>query len=116
MDMRPVSPPDRCIGPDGAPVLHLFGGPYVTIGEHRQEVPEGSKRLLAFVALRRTRVERRQVAGALWPFGGDGRAGGNLRSALWRLRGAGIDVMAVDKWALSLNSEVSSMSTSSPNG
>jgi DNA-binding SARP family transcriptional activator len=106
MDMRPVSPLDRCIGPDGAPVLHLFGGPYVTIGEHRQEVPEGSKRLLAFVALRQTRVERRQVAGALWPFGGDGRAGGNLRSALWRLRGAGIDVMAVDKWALSLNSDV----------
>jgi DNA-binding SARP family transcriptional activator len=106
MDTQRVSPPERCIDPNGAPVLHLFGGPYVTLGGHRQEVPEGSKRLLAFVALRRVRVERRHAAGALWPVGDDGRAAGNLRSALWRLRGAGIDLLDVDKWSLSLNSEV----------
>jgi DNA-binding SARP family transcriptional activator len=38
----------------------------------------------------------------LWPVGGDGRAAGNLRSALWRLRGAGIEVLHCDKWSLSL--------------
>ncbi len=106
MDTQPVSPPDRCVRRDGAPVLHLFGGPYVTLDGYRQEVPEGSKRLLAFVALRRTRVERRHAAGTLWPLGGDGRAAGNLRSALWRLRGAGIDILDVDKWSLSLNPNV----------
>jgi DNA-binding SARP family transcriptional activator len=69
-------------------------------------VPEGSKQLLAFVALRRRRVERRQAAGTLWPFGDDERAAGNLRSALWRLRRAGIDVLATDKWSLALSADV----------
>jgi DNA-binding SARP family transcriptional activator len=83
-------------------VVHLFGGPYVTVNGHRRSVPEGSKRLLAFVALRQGQVERRYVAGTLWPVGDDSRAAGNLRSALWRLRGAGIDVLCCDKWSLSL--------------
>ena len=87
--------------------VHLFGGPYVSIDGKRRSVPEGSKRLLAFVALRPGRVERRHVAGSLWPVGDDGRAAGNLRSALWRLRGAGIEVMACDKWSLSLLDHVS---------
>jgi DNA-binding SARP family transcriptional activator len=89
-----------------AAVVHLFAGPYVTLGAKRLEVPEGSKQLLAFVALRRRRVERRQAAGALWPCGGDERAAGNLRSALWRLRRAGINVLVADKWSLALRSEV----------
>jgi len=97
-----------CRGVQGVdhPVLHLFRGPYVTLDGRRREVPEGSKRLLAFVALRRGRVERRHAAGALWPSGDDMRAAGNLRSALWRLRGAGIDVLVADKWSLLLSTEV----------
>ena len=89
-----------------ATVLHLFGGPYVTLCGQRREVPEGSKRLLVFVALHRVRVERRCAAGALWPIGDDLRAAGNLRSALWRLRRAGIDLVAADKWSLMLGVEV----------
>jgi DNA-binding SARP family transcriptional activator len=83
-------------------VVHLFGGPYVTIGNRRTEVPEGSKRLLVFVTLNGGRVERRHAAGALWPEGGDLRAAGNLRSALWRLRGAGLDLLDCDKSTLEL--------------
>ena len=90
----------------GALVLHLFAGPYVTLGTGRREVPEGSKQLLAFVALRRRRVERRQVAGTLWPLGDDERAAGNLRSALWRLRRADIDLLVVDKCSLALRADV----------
>jgi DNA-binding SARP family transcriptional activator len=82
------------------PVIHLIGGPYVSYGAERRTVPEGSKKLLAFVALRRCPVDRPYAAGALWPFGDDARAAGNLRSALWRLRHAGIDVVAADKWSL----------------
>ncbi|HET9080135.1 MAG TPA: BTAD domain-containing putative transcriptional regulator [Trebonia sp.] len=89
-----------------AVVVHLFDGPYVTVGPERRDVPEGSKHLLAFVALRRRRVERRQAAGALWPAGDEERAAGNLRSALWRLRRAGIDVLVVDKWSLVLGTDV----------
>jgi DNA-binding SARP family transcriptional activator len=89
-----------------AAVVHLFAGPYVTVGTLRQEVPEGSKQLLAFVALRRRRVERRQAAGTLWPLGDEERAAGNLRSALWRLRRAGINVLVADKWSLVLQPQV----------
>jgi DNA-binding SARP family transcriptional activator len=87
-------------------LVHLFAGPYVSVDGRQCPVPEGSKRLLAFVALRRSRVERRYVAGMLWPAGDDGRAAGNLRSALWRLRAAGIDVLHHDKWSLSLLDQV----------
>ena len=89
-----------------APVVHLFAGPYVTVGAQRQEVPEGSKQLLAFVALRRRRVDRRHAAGTLWPFGNEERAAGNLRSALWRLRRAGINVLVADKGSLMLRAHV----------
>lgn len=89
-----------------AAVVHLFSGPYVTLGTERREVPEGSKQLLAFVALRRRPVERRQAAGTLWPCGDEERASGNLRSALWRLRRAGINVLIADKWTLALRADV----------
>ncbi|WP_214406933.1 AfsR/SARP family transcriptional regulator [Pseudonocardia lacus] len=87
-------------------VLHLFGGPYVTVDGCRREIPEGSKRLLVLVALHRRRVERRHAAGLLWPIGSDERAAGNLRSALWRLRGAGIDLLVVDRCSLRLRADV----------
>jgi DNA-binding SARP family transcriptional activator len=90
--------------PDGAtaPVIRLLGGPSVRSDGCSLLVPEGSQRLLAFVALHSGRVERRFAAGTLWPTCGDGRAAGNLRSALWRLRRAGIDVLDGDKWSLHL--------------
>ncbi|HJU00865.1 MAG TPA: BTAD domain-containing putative transcriptional regulator [Actinomycetes bacterium] len=91
---------------DNPRVLHLFGGPFVTCGRRRLDVPEGSKRLLAFVALHRGRIERRYAAGMLWPTGDDGRAAGNLRSALWRLNGAGIHLLEADKHGLAIRDDV----------
>jgi DNA-binding SARP family transcriptional activator len=88
-------------------VLHLFGGPYVTRGRQRLEIPEGSKRLLAFVALHNRRIERRYVAGRLWPNGDDVRAAGNLRSALWRLNLAGIHILSTDNHSLAICNNVS---------
>jgi DNA-binding SARP family transcriptional activator len=99
---EPTIDPD----PPGDPTLHLIGGPYVSLGPRRVSVPEGSKRLVAFVALHRRPVERRHAAGALWPVGDDGRAAGNLRSALWRLRGAGIDILEADKWSIRVRDDV----------
>jgi DNA-binding SARP family transcriptional activator len=75
----------------------LIGGPYVLQSGMRSPVPEGSKKLLAFVALHGGRADRRQTAGTLWPGGSDVRAAGNLRSSLWRLREAGIQVIEADK-------------------
>ena len=92
--------------PETPRVLHLFGGPFVTCEGRRLEVPEGSKRLLVFVALHHGRIERRYAAGALWPTGDDIRAAGNLRSALWRLKGAGIRVLSADKHGIAMHDDV----------
>jgi DNA-binding SARP family transcriptional activator len=92
--------------PEMSLVLNLFGGPFVTCGRRRLEIPEGCKRLLVFVALHRGRIERRYAAGALWPAGDDIRAAGNLRSALWRLNGAGVQVLSADKHGLALRDDV----------
>jgi DNA-binding SARP family transcriptional activator len=86
----------------GESAVLLFGGPCVIHNGGRLEVPDGSKRLLVFVALSTGRVDRRYAAGSLWPEGSDERAGGNLRSALWRLKCAGIDVLETDKCTLGM--------------
>jgi DNA-binding SARP family transcriptional activator len=106
MDTHQAYRPLGILEPFDVAVVHLFAGPYVTLGDERWEVPEGSKQLLAFVALRRRRVDRRQAAGTLWPCGDEERAAGNLRSALWRLRRAGINVLVADKWSLALGGDV----------
>jgi DNA-binding SARP family transcriptional activator len=84
------------------PAVLLLGGPYVMLDGDRREIPDGSKRLLVFVALGTGRVDRRYAAGSLWPVGNDERAAGNLRSALWRLKCAGIDLLETDKCSLML--------------
>jgi DNA-binding SARP family transcriptional activator len=84
------------------PSVLLLGGPYVMLNGDRLEIPDGSKRLLVFVALSSGRVDRRYAAGLLWPVGIDERAAGNLRSALWRLKCAGIDLLESDKCSLML--------------
>ena len=76
--------------------LHLFDGPYCVEGGCPRTVPDGSRRLVAHVVLAGGWVDRRAAAGALWPAGSDTRAVANLRSALWRLRGAGVSVLEGD--------------------
>jgi DNA-binding SARP family transcriptional activator len=90
----------------GKTVVHLFAGPYLTLDGRRCDVPEGGKRLLAFLSLHRGRQDRRFVAGALWPYAYDNRASGNLRSALWRLRGAKAGLIDADTWSVALADDV----------
>jgi DNA-binding SARP family transcriptional activator len=87
-------------------VLHLFGDPFVTVESRRVAIPDGSKRLVAFVALHHRRVQRRYAAGTLWPVGDDLRAGGNLRTALWRLNQSNCPLLTADKSSLALRNEV----------
>src|SRR6266702_7616722 len=91
---------------DDVPILNLFGGPFVSYGRQRVAVPEGSKRLLVFVALHRDRVERRYAAGTLWPVRDGIRVAGNLRSALWRLDGFGVRLLKTDKHGLAMCDDV----------
>lgn len=80
----------------------LLDGPSVFQHGCLMEVPNGCKRLLAFIALRRAKVDRRLAAGSLWPDGSEERAFGNLRSSLWRLKGAGIEVVVWDHCTVGL--------------
>jgi DNA-binding SARP family transcriptional activator len=86
--------------------VRLFGGPFATEGDRRLEVPEGSKRLLAFAALHEGRVDRRHAAGMLWPAGDETRAAGNLRSALWRLNGADFGLLWADNHGFGIRDDV----------
>jgi DNA-binding SARP family transcriptional activator len=68
----------------------------VLAGGRHLPLPEGSKRLVAYVALRNRRCERQRAARALWPAVDAHRAAGNLRSAMWRLQGCRARVLVAD--------------------
>jgi DNA-binding SARP family transcriptional activator len=55
-------------------------------------VPRNEQRLVAFLALSGA-CDRDLVAGTLWPDSPEPRAHANLRTALWRLRRAGADLI-----------------------
>ncbi len=66
----------------------------------------GPQHLLAYLALSERLLRRVHVAGVLWADVSDERAAGNLRSALWRLRLAGLDLVEVKRGCLSLSPDV----------
>ena len=61
-----------------------------------------AQRLVAFLALRRRRLPRTLVAGALWLEQSQERAYGNLRSTLWRLRRDAASIIQADAHSLSI--------------
>ena len=88
------------------PCLHVLGGAFVTVGIERLDIPDCCERLVAWLALRRSPVDRNFAAGLLWPLVDDRRAAGNLRSALWRLRGAGLELIDANNVSLALRADV----------
>jgi hypothetical protein len=58
-------------------------------------LPAGSQRLVAFLALRNRSVRRTVVAGTVWPDASEANAHAALRSALFRLQAATRDVVGV---------------------
>lgn len=50
------------------------------------EMPVTAQRLLAFLAVAGSSLSRTYIAGVLWSESSEARAGGSLRSALWRLQ------------------------------
>jgi DNA-binding SARP family transcriptional activator len=80
--------------PLDAPVrLDLLGGFRLRVGDREMTVSDVAQRVIAYVALQDRPVRRDRLAGSLWLDKTDARAGANLRSALWRLRRQGADVM-----------------------
>jgi SARP family transcriptional regulator, regulator of embCAB operon len=65
--------------------MSLLGGFQLENDGAKLILPEGSQRLLAFLALKGRWVRRQTVAGTLWPVATEDRASASLRSALARL-------------------------------
>jgi DNA-binding SARP family transcriptional activator len=65
--------------------LGLLGGFRLTIRAEEVPLPMNTQRLVSFLALRNQPLLRTFVGGSLWGESTEHRAGGSLRSALWRL-------------------------------
>jgi DNA-binding SARP family transcriptional activator len=71
---------------DDRPQLTLLGGFSLRFGNDTVSLPSSAQRLVALLALHDTAVRRGYVAGMLWCDSTEARAGGSLRSVLWRLQ------------------------------
>jgi DNA-binding SARP family transcriptional activator len=88
------------------PLVRVIGGLSLHYGGRRMSLPPGSHRLLAYLALHPAGVDRRSAARVLWPTVDDGRACGNLRSALWRLQQVGCPLVRAEQSTLGLREGV----------
>lgn len=80
-------------GQEDRPRLTLLGGFALNVGGDTTALPGGSQRLLALLALHDSPLSRGYVAGMLWGDSTEAHAHGSLRSALWKLRIAGLHVV-----------------------
>lgn len=79
--------------PDEVVRLSLLRSFEVRRGGRAVELPVSAQRVVVFLALHDRPLQRGYVAGNLWPDVTEERAAGNLRSALWRLRQPGVELV-----------------------
>ncbi len=82
--------------------LALLGGFELTCASVPVTLPFGAQRLLALLAINDGPLLRSYVGEVLWPDGSRRRASANLRSAIWRIRQAGHNLLDVAGGRLSL--------------
>lgn len=82
----PRKPTRRESSEDGVVRVGLLQGFELFVRGRPVSLPLSSQRVLAFLALHDRPLQRLYVAGTLWLNSTDARAGGSLRTALWRLR------------------------------
>jgi DNA-binding SARP family transcriptional activator len=86
--------------------LRLLGAFVLECDDAAVDLPPAARRVLAFISLHERPLERMYVAGSLWLDSSDERAHANLRSALWRLRRQGRELVDVSGSSLKLGAEV----------
>jgi DNA-binding SARP family transcriptional activator len=91
-DSRPRSP-GPAGGRKGRISLRLLDSFAITRDRAAVPLPMSSRRVVAFLALRRHPVLRIHVAGSLWLDSPEERGFANLRSALWRIHRSGIGLV-----------------------
>jgi DNA-binding SARP family transcriptional activator len=87
--------------------LSLLDGLQLWRNQEVVTLPFAAQRLLAFVALHDRPLLRLYVAGTLWPDAPENRSNGSLRSALWRLRQPGCQLVLATRHYLQLAAVVS---------
>lgn len=86
--------------------LHLLGGFQLEQEGRALLLPEGSQRLLAFLALKGRSLRRQAVAGTLWPDATEVHASSSLRSSLARLPDGARASVSVSSRDLRLSDDV----------
>jgi DNA-binding SARP family transcriptional activator len=88
--------------------VNVLGGFAVHRGDQQVALPPACQRLVALLALKRRPVHRLWVCAMLWPHAQTRRAIASLRSAMWRLRPAGVDeLLVIDPQYIALAPHVS---------
>ena len=87
--------PSSGFGQVSAAGLSLTGGFELVVADSPLVVPHTVERVLAFLALTGHAVNRARLAGALWLNASEQQAANDLRTALWRLRRTGGQVISV---------------------
>jgi DNA-binding SARP family transcriptional activator len=88
------------------PRVSLLGEFALEVNGAQLELPHSARRVVAFLAVAGHPLARVFVAGSLWPDVTEDRAAGNLRSALWRLRQTGADIMVSSPLMIGLSPSV----------
>jgi DNA-binding SARP family transcriptional activator len=99
-------PKKASVSSEGVVLLRLLNALELVCDGRRVTLPLSAQRLLAFVALKRHAVQRPYAAGSLWSNASERRAGASLRSALWRLRHGGHEIVESDGQLLRLSGRV----------
>src|SRR4029077_4535573 len=82
--------------PEGGPTaagLTLIGEFELLIEGHQLTIPRSAERVLTYLALAGRPVARTRLAGVLWEDGSDQSAAKSLRTTLWRIRRAGVNLV-----------------------
>lgn len=102
----PLVAPGLTGTPSTSFVVHLLGRFGVTRFGVPVDLPPGTHRVVALLALCDRPIERRDAASRLWIDKTEARAQANLRSALWRLRSSSIAIVLDDGSELALSPQV----------
>jgi len=83
---------DAGVGPEAAG-LTLMGEFELVISGRQLRIPHSAERVLTYLALAERPVARTRLAGVLWEDGSEQSAAKSLRTALWRIRHAGANLV-----------------------
>jgi DNA-binding SARP family transcriptional activator len=86
-----------------APLVKLLGRFEICDAGRQVSLPASAQRVVAFLALRGRAHERSHVSSHLWMDKPEDRAHANLRSALWRIRHCGVELIMVTQTHVALS-------------